>query len=128
MGSVEFTGMHHVKLPVGDLVAVASGTKGCSATPSTGSPVDDGVGRGVGGRLPGTGVPWHCDKTRAGAGNAGFDPVSFAVADRTAAPAEAWTAHFGALGVHHYEIRRASHGWVADVYDPDRLTVRCTAP
>jgi hypothetical protein len=33
------------------------------------------------------------------AGNVGFDPVSFAIADRAAA--EAWVAHFDALGEPH---------------------------
>ena len=61
-------------------------------------------------------------KRGAAAGNAGFDPVSFAIADRAAA--EAWTAHFDATGAHHSEIRRASRGWVVDVYDPDGLTIR----
>jgi hypothetical protein len=48
--------------------------------------------------------------------------VSLAIADRAAA--EAWTAHFDALGVRHSEIRRASRGWVLDVHDPDGLTLR----
>ena len=73
------------------------------------------------------GCPVRCPggaaaKHQAAAGNAGFDPVSFAIADRAAA--EAWTAHFDALGVRHSEIRRATRGWVVDVYDPDGLTVR----
>jgi hypothetical protein len=59
---------------------------------------------------------------QAAAGNTGFDPVSFAIADRVAA--EAWTAHFDALGVRHSGIRAATRGWVVDVYDPDGLTVR----
>jgi hypothetical protein len=48
--------------------------------------------------------------------------VSFAIADRAAA--EAWVAHFDALGVEHSGIRTATRGWVVDVYDPDGLTVR----
>ncbi|MEU4292753.1 hypothetical protein AB0E63_31395 [Kribbella sp. NPDC026596] len=79
--------------------------------------------RGVGGRLPGAGVPVALrQNTHAAAGNAGFDPVSFAIADRAAA--ESWTAHFDALGVRHSGIRRATRGWVVDVYDPDGLAVR----
>jgi catechol 2,3-dioxygenase-like lactoylglutathione lyase family enzyme len=86
-------------------------------------PDDDGVVRGVGGRLPGAGVPVALrQNAEAAAGTAGFDPVSFAIADRAAA--EAWTTHFDALGARHSEIRRASRGWVVDVYDPDGLTVR----
>jgi hypothetical protein len=48
--------------------------------------------------------------------------TSFAIADRTAA--EAWIAHFDTLDVRHSGIRAATRGWVVDVYDPDRLTVR----
>jgi hypothetical protein len=29
-----------------------------------------------------------------------------------------------ALGERHFEIRRASRGWVLDVHDPDGLTLR----
>jgi hypothetical protein len=43
-------------------------------------------------------------------------------ADR--ASAEAWTAHFDALGVRHSGSRSATRGWVVDVYDPDGLTIR----
>jgi hypothetical protein len=51
--------------------------------------------------------------------------VSFAIADRAAA--EAWTAHFDALGVRHSGITRATQGWVVDVYDLDGLTLRLYA-
>lgn len=124
MTSVTFTGIHHVKLPVSDLARSREWyQRVLGYTVDRDFPDADGVVRGVGGSLPGDGVPvglWQ--NARAAAGNAGFDPVSFAVADRAAV--EAWTAHFDALGVNHSEIRRASRSWVVDVYDPDGLTVR----
>lgn len=90
-------------------------------------PDDDGVVRGVGGRLPGAGVPVALrQNAQAAAGNAGFDPVSFAIADRAAA--EAWTAHFDELGVRHSGIRGATQGWVVDVYDPEAGVVGADLP
>ena len=124
MAKVEFIGIHHVKLPVSDLARSREWCERVLAyTVEREFPDDDGVVRGVGGRLPGAGVPVALrQNAMAAAGSAGFDPVSFAIADRAAA--EAWTAHFDALGVRHSGIRSATRGWVVDVYDPDGLTVR----
>jgi catechol 2,3-dioxygenase-like lactoylglutathione lyase family enzyme len=124
MADVKFTGIHHVKLPVSDLARSREWYERVLAfTVEREFPDDDGVVRGVGGRLPGAGVPVALrQNAQAAAGNAGFDPVSFAIADRAAA--EAWVAHFDALGVEHSGIRTATRGWVVDVYDPDGLTVR----
>jgi catechol 2,3-dioxygenase-like lactoylglutathione lyase family enzyme len=124
MANVKFTGIHHVKLPVSDLARSREWYERVLAyTVEREFPDDDGVVRGVGGRLPGAGVPVALrQNAQAAAGNAGFDPVSFAIADRAAA--EAWTAHFDALGVRHSGIRGATRGWVVDVYDPDGLTIR----
>jgi catechol 2,3-dioxygenase-like lactoylglutathione lyase family enzyme len=124
MTHVEFTGIHHVKLPVSNLARSRDWyERVLGYTVDLEFPDDDGVVRGVGGQLPGEGVPVALrENAKAAAGNAGFDPVSFAIADRAAAAA--WTAHFDALGVRHSEIRRASSGWVVDVYDPDGLTLR----
>lgn len=124
MADVTFTGIHHLKLPVSDLERSRHWYEQVLAyTVDREFPDEDGVVRGVGGRLPGAGVPLALRlNAQAASGNAGFDPVSFAIADRAAA--EAWVAHFDAIGEPHSEIRRASRGWVVDVYDPDGLTVR----
>jgi len=124
MANVEFTGIHHVKLPVSDLARSREWyERVLGFTVMLEFPDDDGVVRGVGGRLPGAGVLVGLrQNAQAAAGNAGFDPVAFAIADRPAA--EAWSAHFEALGVRHSEIRAATRGWVVDVYDPDGLTIR----
>jgi catechol 2,3-dioxygenase-like lactoylglutathione lyase family enzyme len=124
MADVTFTGIHHVKLPVSDLARSRAWYEQVLAfTVEFEFPDEDGVVRGVGGRLPGAGVPVALrQNAQAAAGNAGFDPVSFAVADRAAA--EAWVAHFDALGVKHSGIRSATRGWIVDVDDPDGLTIR----
>ena len=124
MAKLEFTGIHHLKLPVSDLVRSREWyERVLGYSVEWEFPDDDGVVRGLGGRLPGAGVPVALRQdAQAAAGSAGFDPVSFAIADRAAA--EAWTAHFDALGVRHSGIRAATSGWVLDVYDPDGLTVR----
>lgn len=124
MAEVQFTGIHHVKLPVSDLARSREWYERVLAfTVERAFPDDDGVVRGVGGWLPGVGVPVALrQNAQAAAGNAGFDPVSFAIADRAAA--EAWAAQFDALGVRHSGITAATRGWVVDVYDPDGLTIR----
>jgi catechol 2,3-dioxygenase-like lactoylglutathione lyase family enzyme len=124
MASVEFTGIRHVKLAVSDLARSREWyERVLGYTVRFEFPDDDGVVRGVGGRLPGVSA-WVAlrQNPQAAAGNSGFDPVGFAIADRVAA--EAWVAHFDALGVRHSGIRSATLGWVVDVYDPDGLTIR----
>jgi catechol 2,3-dioxygenase-like lactoylglutathione lyase family enzyme len=124
MADVEFTGIRHVKLAVSDLARSREWyERVLGYTVRFVFPDLDGFVRGVGGRLRGVGVLVGLrQNAEVAAGNAGFDPVGFAIADRVAA--EAWTAHFDSLGVRHSEIRNASLGWVVDVYDPDGLTIR----
>ena len=84
MANVEFTGIHHVKLPVSVLARSREWyERVLGYTVDREFPDADGVVRGVGGRLPGAGVPVALRQdAQAAAGNAGFDPVSFAIADR----------------------------------------------
>jgi catechol 2,3-dioxygenase-like lactoylglutathione lyase family enzyme len=91
MASVEFTGIRHVKLAVSDLARSREWyERVLGYTVRFEFPDDDGVVRGVGGRLPGVGA-WVAlrQNPQAAAGNSGFDPVGFAIADRVAA--EAWS-------------------------------------
>lgn len=130
MVDVQFTGIHHIKLPVSDLGRSREWyERVLGYVVDLEFPDEQGVLRGVGGHLPGAGVPLALrENPEAAHGNSGFDPVSFAIADRTAA--EHWAAHFAAQGVEHSEIKRGTGGWVIDVYDPDGLTLRLysTAP
>lgn len=121
MADVGFTGIHHIKLPVSDLARSREWHERVLAySVDREFPDGDGVVRGVAVRLPGAGVPLALrHNAQAAAGNAGFDPVSFAISDRAAA--EDWAAHFDALGERHSEIRRASRGCereVVHVLDP----------
>jgi Glyoxalase/Bleomycin resistance protein/Dioxygenase superfamily len=92
MANLTSTGIHHIKLPVSDLARSREWYERVLAyTVDRKFPDDDGIVRGVGGRLPGTDVPVALrQNAQAAAGSAGFDPVSFAIADRAAAGA--WTA------------------------------------
>lgn len=124
MADVEFTGIHHIKLPVSDLARSREWyERVLGLVTELEFPDSDGVVRGVGGRLPGAQIPLALrENPDAARGNSGFDPVSFAIADRAAA--DDWAAHFEALGARHSEVKRGTGGWVVDVYDPDGLTIR----
>lgn len=93
MADVGFTGIHHIKLPVSDLARSREWYERVLAySVDREFPDGDGVVRGVAVRLPGAGVPLALrHNAQAAAGNAGFDPVSFAISDRAAA--EDWAAH-----------------------------------
>jgi catechol 2,3-dioxygenase-like lactoylglutathione lyase family enzyme len=65
MANVTFTGIHHVKLPVSDLARSREWYQRVLAYTVEREFLDeDGVVRGVGGRLPGAGVPSRCGKMR----------------------------------------------------------------
>src|SRR5258708_37589778 len=89
MTNVKFTGIRHVKLPVSDLVRSREWyERVLGYTIEREFPDDDGVVRGVGGRLPRAGGPVALrQNAQAAARNAGIDPVGFANADRAAADA-----------------------------------------
>lgn len=124
MADVEFTGIHHIKLPVSDLARSRQWyERVLGLVVEREFPDADGVVRGVGGRLPGAQIPLALrENPEAARGNSGFDPVSFAIADRAAA--DEWAAHFESQAARHSEVKRGTTGWVVDVYDPDGLTIR----
>lgn len=122
------TGIHHVKIPVTDLTRSRVWYErvfGFRANLEF--PDEDGTVRGVAGEIGGVGVGLR-ENAAAAAGTTGFDPVCFAIADRSAA--EDWVAHLAAVGAEHSEIGRASDGWVVRVHDPDGIEIRLysTAP
>jgi catechol 2,3-dioxygenase-like lactoylglutathione lyase family enzyme len=82
-------------------------------------PDDDGVVRGVAYTAPGLGDTGVALRERPDiAGLSGFDPVVFAIDDRTAV--QAWAAHLDALGVAN-QVVEATIGWMVLFHDPDGL-------
>jgi catechol 2,3-dioxygenase-like lactoylglutathione lyase family enzyme len=119
MADAALVGIHHVKFPVTDLArSRAWYEKVFGLTPSMEFPDDDGVVKGVGYEPIGPGVTISLrENPQAARGIAGFDPVSFAIADRAAA--DAWVARLDELGVAHSPVIVASIGWLVVFHDPD---------
>ena len=119
------TGIHHVKFPVSDLpTSLAWYERVFGFRVEFEFPDAEGVVRGVAGTLPGLGDAGLAlrENAEAARGFAGFDPVSFGIADREAA--EAWVARLDALGVAHSPVIDASVGWIVSFHDPDGLEIR----
>lgn len=115
-------GIHHVKIPVTDLVrSRAWYERVLGLTVTIEFPDEDGVVRGVGGTVPGLGDTMLALRQNpvAAAGCRNFDPVSFGVDDR--ASVEAWAAHLDTQGVGHSPVIDASIGWLLVFDDPDGL-------
>lgn len=115
-------GVHHVKIPVTDLdrsLAWYAEVFGFRVTVEF--PDADGSLGGVAGEAPGLGATLLALRVnpRAAAGCEGFDPVGFAVDDRT--DVEAWAAHLDRLAVPHSPVIEASIGWLLVFSDPDGL-------
>lgn len=118
-------GVHHVKLPVSDLQRSRDWyERVLGLEVLVDFPDEDGVVRGLAGVLPGQ-PPLALalrENVDAARGAAGFDPVSFAVADHEASMA--WAAHFDRLGLEHSEVAEGTMGWVLDTADPDGIIIR----
>ena len=120
------TGIHHIKFPVSDLAASRAWYErvlGFIVTLEF-EDEDDGVVRGVAGTVPGLGDAGLAlrENPSAAKGYAGFDPVSFGIADRAAA--ESWAAHLDSLGIDHSPVIEATIGWIVSFHDPDGLEIR----
>jgi catechol 2,3-dioxygenase-like lactoylglutathione lyase family enzyme len=121
MSEAVLVGIHHVKFPVTDLTRSRAWYERVFGL----RPVlefrddHDGVVRGVGYDVPGVPDLQVALRENPGAsrGIAGFDPVSFAIADRGAA--EAWVARLDELGVDHSPVIDATVGWLVVFHDPD---------
>jgi len=118
----ELSGIHHVKLAVSDIqrsVAWYERVFGFKVTMEFKD--DEGIVRGSVGQLPGldrTLLAFRENKELAAA-ITGFDPVSFAVADRP--DVEAWVAHLDEQGVENSGLRIAAIGYIVFFHDPDGL-------
>src|SRR5690348_4676129 len=124
MAAHELAGIHHVKLPVTDLVRSLRWYRQVFGLRPTIQFTDaDGVVRGFAGEIPGLKPAIIAFRVNpaAAAGNRGFDPVSFAVEDH--ADLAAWAAHLDSLGIRHSPVVEASVGWLLVFDDPDGLTL-----
>ncbi|MGH3600722.1 MAG: VOC family protein [Pseudonocardiaceae bacterium] len=84
-------------------------------------PDEDGTVRGVAYEIPGiTGTGLALRERPDIAGLSGFDPVSFAVADRAAV--DAWSSRLDELGIPH-KVDLATIGWIVVFHDPDGLEI-----
>jgi catechol 2,3-dioxygenase-like lactoylglutathione lyase family enzyme len=119
------TGIHHVKFPVSDLAASHEWyARVLGFEAELEFPDEDGVVRGLAGRLPGlgeTGIALRENPDKA-AGFTGFDPVSFGIEDRAAA--QAWVDHLDLEGVDHSPVIDASIGWIVSFHDPDGTEIK----
>jgi catechol 2,3-dioxygenase-like lactoylglutathione lyase family enzyme len=114
------TGIHHVKFPVSDLAAsIAWYQRVFGFVVIMEFPDEDGIVRGVAGTVPGLGEAGVAlrENPDVAKGIAGFDPISFGIADR--AEADAWVAHLDELGIEHSPVIDASAGWIVVFHDPD---------
>ncbi len=118
-------GIHHVKFPVSNLAQSRNWyQRVLGLQVLMDFPDDNGVVRGLAGILPGSppvAVALR-EQPTAAAGNAGFDPVSFAVTDHEAAMA--WAEHLDRLGVEHSDVVQGTLGWALDITDPDGIVIR----
>jgi catechol 2,3-dioxygenase-like lactoylglutathione lyase family enzyme len=121
MSKPVLVGIHHVKFPVTDLRrSRAWYERVFDLRPVLEFRDDhDGVVRGIGYELPGLPDLQVAlrENPEASRGIAGFDPVSFAIADRAAA--EAWVARLEELGIDHSPVIDATIGWLVVFHDPD---------
>ncbi|MFB8004695.1 VOC family protein [Nocardia sp. NPDC056000] len=118
----ELAGIHHIKIPVTDLVRSVRWYRDVLGfRPTVQFTDDDGVVRGTAGELPGIGASMLGlrENALAAQGCKDFDPVSLGA--RGPADLERWAAHLDAHGVEHSPVIEASIGWLLVFNDPDGL-------
>jgi catechol 2,3-dioxygenase-like lactoylglutathione lyase family enzyme len=125
MTEAAITGIHHVKFPVSDLAtSIDWYEKVFGFRVEIEFPDEDGVVRGVAGTAPGLGDSGLAlrENAEAARGFAGFDPISFGIADKAAA--QAWATRLDELGVAHSPVIDATIGWIVSFHDPDGTEIR----
>jgi catechol 2,3-dioxygenase-like lactoylglutathione lyase family enzyme len=121
------TGVHHLKVPVSDLDASLAWFEtalGARRVPAQDHRDREGRRYAVIVMLPGmptTPVELRLAPAAARA-TAGYDPVTFGVADH--AGLEAWAAHLDAVGVEHSPVIDGYIGQLLALRTPDGLAVR----
>ena len=123
-GTGAILGLHHIKIPVSDLVRSREWYERVfDLQPLTEFRDDeDGVVRGVAYRSKGDLVLALRENAPAAAGFAGFDP--FAIMLRGGADIEHWVARLDRLGVAHSPVIDAPIGFILSFFDPDGLELR----
>jgi catechol 2,3-dioxygenase-like lactoylglutathione lyase family enzyme len=124
MSTGEILGIHHIKIPVTDLVRSRSWYERVFDLEPLMEFRDehDGVVRGVSYRSQGgfaLALREHPDAAR---GIAGFDP--FAIMLRGRSDAEHWAARLDQLGVAHSPLIPVPIGWILAFKDPDGIELR----
>lgn len=125
MSKPAITGLHHVKFPVSDLATgLAWFERVFGFRTALEFEDDDGVVRGVAGSVPGlAGAEVALRQTPEYAkGFAGFDPICFAIADRSAA--EAWASWLDELGIDHSPVVDTPFGSILSLNTPDGIEIR----
>jgi catechol 2,3-dioxygenase-like lactoylglutathione lyase family enzyme len=122
---IEITGIHHVKFPVTNLAAsLAWYRRVFGFEVEIEFPDEDGRVRGVAGSIPGPGGIGLAlrENPDAAQGIAGFDPISFGIADQAAA--QAWVARLDELGIEHSPVIEGHTGWLVSFHDPDGTEIK----
>ena len=120
----EILGLHHVKVPVSDMVRSREFYERVLELEPLSEFRDDhdGVVRGVVYQAKGDLMISLREQPVAAAGLVGYDP--FAMMLRGRADIEHWAARLDALGVDHDPIVEASIGFMLRFEDPDGIEVR----
>ena len=115
-------GVHHIKLPVSDIVASRAFYEDLFALNVLHEFLDgDGVARGVAyAPIGGVSLALREDPARATALR-GYDPLAFSVEDDRAI--HAWIAHLGAHGIPVTGPAAGTTGLVVGFDDPDGITI-----
>jgi catechol 2,3-dioxygenase-like lactoylglutathione lyase family enzyme len=125
MTEAAINGIHHIKFPVSDLArSIAWYERVFGFKVEMEFPDEAGVVRGAAGTIPGLGDAGFAlrENPEAAKGFAGFDAVSFGIADKAAA--EAWVAKLDGLGIEHSPVIEATIGWIVSLRDPDGIEIR----
>jgi len=119
----EILGVHHVKLPVTDLVrSRAWYERVLELEPWREYPDDAGVVRGVSYCSKGGFALALREEPDASRGFAGFDPLAIMLRGRS--DVEFWAARLDELGVGHSEPLQIAIGWMMHFDDPDGIQLR----
>ncbi|HEX3791674.1 MAG TPA: VOC family protein [Pseudonocardiaceae bacterium] len=124
--SPTLSGVHHLKFPVRDLRLSATWYErvlGARRRPEFDHRDPSGRLFAVILSVPGVDVPVELRLApKAAANTAGYDPITFAVADRVAL--DEWVRHLDEVGVEHSPVLRGFVGQLLVFPDPDGLVLR----